>query len=229
MQYGDLRVVDELSLTVEQGEVLGIIGPNGAGKTTALSLIAGELRLSSGRVRFDGEDITRLPVHRRSPLGIGRTFQVPRPFPSMSVYENALVGATHGSREGADASAAAVDALSRTRLLDRANAKAGSLSLLELKRLELARAIATRPRLILLDESAGGLTEAEVEELLPTIAELKQGGTAVVWIEHVIHALVALADRVICIDRGRRLVEGTPDEVMRAPEVQDVYLGQMVS
>lgn len=228
-RFGDLRVVDDLSLSVSEGEVLGIIGPNGAGKTTALALIAGELPLSSGRVRFDGRDITRLASYSRSPLGIGRTFQIPRPFPHLSVFENVLVGAAHGSGTAREPAEAAVSALERTDLLDRANTRAGALTLLDLKRLELARAIAGEPRLVLLDESAGGLTEAEVGELLPLVAELKAAGIAVIWIEHVIHALMAIADRVVCVDRGRRLVEGTPDEVLGSSQVQDVYLGQMVS
>lgn len=228
-RFGDLRVVDDLSLNVSEGEVLGIIGPNGAGKTTALALIAGELPLSSGRVRFDGRDITRLAPYSRSPLGIGRTFQIPRPFPHLSVFENVLVGAAHGSGTAGEPAEAAVSALERTDLLDRANTRAGALTLLDLKRLELARAIAGEPRLVLLDESAGGLTEAEVGELLPLVAELKAAGIAVIWIEHVIHALMAIADRVVCVDRGRRLVEGTPDEVLGSSQVQDVYLGQMVS
>lgn len=228
-RFGDLRVVDDLSLSVSEGEVLGIIGPNGAGKTTALALIAGELPLSSGRVRFDGRDITRLASYSRSPLGIGRTFQIPRPFPHLTVFENVLVGAAHGSGTAREPAEAAVSALERTDLLDRANTRAGALTLLDLKRLELARAIAGEPRLVLLDESAGGLTEAEVGELLPLVAELKAAGIAVIWIEHVIHALMAIADRVVCVDRGRRLVEGTPDEVLGSSQVQDVYLGQMVS
>lgn len=228
-RFGDLRVVDDLSLNVSEGEVLGIIGPNGAGKTTALALIAGELPLSSGRVRFDGRDITRLASYSRSPLGIGRTFQIPRPFPHLTVFENVLVGAAHGSGTAREPAEAAVSALERTDLLDRANTRAGALTLLDLKRLELARAIAGEPRLVLLDESAGGLTEAEVGELLPLVAELKAAGIAVIWIEHVIHALMAIADRVVCVDRGRRLVEGTPDEVLGSSQVQDVYLGQMVS
>jgi branched-chain amino acid transport system ATP-binding protein len=224
-RYGALRVVDELSLHVDPGEVLGIVGPNGAGKTTALSLIAGELALSGGRVRFDGRDITRTPAHRRCELGIGRTFQVPKPFRKMTVFENVLVGALHGrSGDGAAADAAA-EALERMGLLERANARAASLTLLDLKRLELARALVTRPRLILLDESAGGLTEPEVHALLPIVASLRDAGTAVVWIEHVMHALLSVADRVVAIDRGRLLMEGRPQEVMASPEVQAVYLG----
>jgi branched-chain amino acid transport system ATP-binding protein len=230
--FGALTVVDQLDLHVDGGEVLGVIGPNGAGKTTALALIAGELPMSAGSVHLDGTDISRMPVHRRCRAGIGRTFQVPRPFVALTVLENVLVGALHGRPRAADGAAspeqAAVEALAAVRLLDRADAPAGSLTLLERKRLELARALVTRPRLVLLDESAGGLTDAEVDELLPTIEALKADGVAIVWIEHVLHALTAVADRVICIDRGRLLAQGTPDEVLSSTAVQDVYLGAMV-
>jgi branched-chain amino acid transport system ATP-binding protein len=228
-RYGALTVVDDLSLHVSEGEALGIVGPNGAGKTTALSLIAGDVPLTKGRVRFAGDDITRLPAHRRCRSGIARTFQVPKPFLKMSVFENVVVGGLFGRSGIGGAEEAAVTALQRTRLIEHANKPAGSLTLLERKRLEIARAIVTEPRLILLDESAGGLTEPEVGELLPVVRELRDAGTAIVWIEHVVHALVAIADRVMCIDRGRLLVEGAPEEVMNSRAVQEIYLGVMVT
>ena len=228
-RYGALTVVDDLSLGVSEGEALGIVGPNGAGKTTALSLIAGDVPLTKGRVLFAGDDITRLPAHRRCRAGIARTFQVPKPFLKMSVFENVVVGGLFGRSGIGGAEDAAVTALRRTRLIEHANKPAGSLTLLERKRLEIARAIVTEPRLILLDESAGGLTEPEVGELLPVVQELKDAGTAIVWIEHVVHALVAIADRVMCIDRGRLLVEGAPEEVMSSQAVQEIYLGVMVT
>jgi branched-chain amino acid transport system ATP-binding protein len=228
-RYGALTVVDDLSLHVSEGEALGIVGPNGAGKTTALSLIAGDVPLTKGRVHFGGDDITRLPAHRRCRTGIARTFQVPKPFLKMSVFENVVVGGLFGRSGIGGAEDAAVTALQRTRLIDHANQPAGSLTLLERKRLEIARAIVTEPRLILLDESAGGLTEPEVAELLPVVQELKDAGTAIVWIEHVVHALVAIADRVMCIDRGRLLMEGAPEEVMSSRAVQEIYLGVMVT
>jgi branched-chain amino acid transport system ATP-binding protein len=228
-RYGDLLVVDNLSLEVAAGEILGLIGPNGAGKTTALSLIAGEVPMTSGSVRFAGQDITHLPVHRRCRLGIGRTFQVPRPFVRMTVLENVMVGALHGREGRGGAEQAAVDALRVCRLLGQANAPAGRLTLLERKRLEFARALVTKPQVMLLDESAAGLTEGEVHELLPTIENVRASGTAIVWTEHVLHALLAAADRVICIDRGRKLVEGPPAELLATREVQDVYLGLDVS
>jgi branched-chain amino acid transport system ATP-binding protein len=225
-RYGALTVVDELSFVVERGEALGIVGPNGAGKTTALSMVAGDVPLTSGTIAFSGSEITRQPAHARCRAGIGRTFQVPRPFLQMTVFENVMVGALHGGSRD-DAEAAAVDALERSGLLARANARAGSLTLLDRKRLEVARALATRPRLLLLDESAGGLTEADVQEFLPLVHELKAAGTTIVWIEHVVHALLAVVDRIVCIDRGRKLIEGDPHEVMASREVEEIYLGSM--
>ncbi|MEA2179710.1 MAG: branched-chain amino acid transport system ATP-binding protein [Solirubrobacteraceae bacterium] len=227
-RYGALTVVDDLSLEVEAGEAVGVVGPNGAGKTTALSLIAGNVALTHGHVRFDGQDVTRRPAHARCRAGIGRTFQVPRPFLDMTVYENVLVGGLHGRGTRAGANEAAVEALENARLLDRANVPAAHLTLLERKRLEMARALVTRPKLVLLDESAGGLTEPEVAELLPTVRALKEAGTAVLWIEHVVHALLAVVDRIVAIDRGRKFAEGDPHEVMASDEVQQVYLGSMV-
>jgi branched-chain amino acid transport system ATP-binding protein len=225
-RYGALTVVDELSFVVEPGEALGIVGPNGAGKTTALSMVAGDVAPTSGTITFDGSEITRQPAHARCRAGIGRTFQVPRPFLQLTVFENVMVAALHGGGRD-DPEAAGVDALEQSGLLARANARAGSLTLLDRKRLEVARALATRPRLLLLDESAGGLTEADVQEFLPLVNELKAAGTTIVWIEHVVHALLAVVDRIVCIDRGRKLIEGDPHEVMASREVEEIYLGSM--
>jgi branched-chain amino acid transport system ATP-binding protein len=228
-RYGGLTVVDDLSFSVEAGEALGVVGPNGAGKTTALSLVAGDVPVTRGRVRFDGQDVTRRPAPARCRLGIGRTFQVPRPFLGMTVLENVIVGAQHGAgvRSYKAAAMAAIDALERTGLLALANEPASRLTTLERKRLEVTRALVTAPRLVLLDESAGGLTEAEVQQLLPLIRELKAQGTTIVWIEHVVHALLAVVDRIVCIERGRKLADGDPHEVMGSKEVQEVYLGAM--
>jgi len=225
-RYGALTVVDDVSLEVGEGETVGVVGPNGAGKTTALSLIAGDVPLTAGTVRFAGADVTRAPAAARCRAGMGRTFQVPRPFLGMTVFENVVVGALHGARHD-DPEAAAIEALRRTRLLRQANQRASILTLLERKRLEIARALATHPKLLLLDESAGGLTEPEVGELLPLVHELKAAGTAIVWIEHVVHALLAVADRIVAIDRGRKLADGDPHEVMGSKALQEVYLGTL--
>jgi branched-chain amino acid transport system ATP-binding protein len=221
--YGALKVIDDLSVRLEDGEVLGVVGPNGAGKTTMLHLAAGQLRPDAGRVRLDGRDVTGLPARARCQLGMARTYQVPQPFSGMTVYENVLVGATFGG--GGDAHAASLEALGLAGLTAGANRLAGSLTLLERKRLELARALATGPRVLLLDEVAGGLTEPEVHQLVATIRRVGQAGVSIVWIEHIVHALLSVADRIVAINFGRKLIEGDPRTVMASPEVRDVYLG----
>jgi branched-chain amino acid transport system ATP-binding protein len=224
--YGALKVIDDLHVHLDAGEALGVVGPNGAGKTTMLHLVAGQLRPDAGRVRFDGRDITGLPARTRCQLGLARTYQVPQPFAGMTVYENVLVGASFGRARGdRDPHAAALEALELTELTSRANRLAGSLTLLERKRLELARALATGPRVLLLDEVAGGLTEPEVHQLVATIKRVRQAGVSIVWIEHIVHALLSVVDRIVAIDFGRKLIEGDPHTVMASPEVRDVYLG----
>ncbi len=224
--YGALVVIDNLSFQVAAGEALGVIGPNGAGKTTMFNLITGDARPDRGRVVFDGVDVTRAPPHERCGAGIARTYQIPHPFVGMTVFENTLVGATFGhDRSQRDPHDVSVDVLRRTGLLRRANALAGSLTLLERKRLELARALATGPRVLLLDEIAGGLTEHEVEVLVGAVRDIRSEGVAIVWIEHVVHALLSVVDRLLAINLGRHLAEGDPREVMANPEVRNVYMG----
>jgi branched-chain amino acid transport system ATP-binding protein len=236
--YGALKVIDDLEVRLDGGEALGVVGPNGAGKTTMLHLVAGQLHPDAGRVRFDGLDVTDLPARTRCQLGMARTFQIPQPFAGMTVYENVLVGASFGRAGGRGASlgprrtrgdgdthAASLEALDRAELSANANRLAASLTLLERKRLELARALATGPRVLLLDEIAGGLTEPEVHQLVATIKRLREGGLSIVWIEHIVHALLSVVDRMVAIDFGRKLIEGDPRTVMASPEVRDVYLG----
>jgi branched-chain amino acid transport system ATP-binding protein len=227
--FGSLSVIQDLDVRVEEGEAVGVVGPNGAGKTTMLNLIAGSLRPDRGQVLVRGQDVTRLSPQRHCALGIARTFQVPRPFSGMTVFENVLVGASNNPRSDADPDDVAISALEGVGLLGKANALAGSLTLLERKRLELARALATGPQILLLDEVAGGLTEHEVHELIETIRELRSRGIAVVWIEHIVHALLSVVDRLIALDFGRKLIEGDPHTVMASPEVRDVYLGAEAS
>jgi branched-chain amino acid transport system ATP-binding protein len=230
--FGRVVVADSLTFAVAQGETLGIVGPNGAGKTSLLDLIGGDLSPASGRIRLDGRDVTDVPAHLRARLGIGRTYQIPRPFGGMTVFENVLLGATFatgsGNRSSHDPTEAAVAALVRTHLIDRANLPAGALPLLDRKRLELARALATAPRLLLLDEIAGGLTEHEVADLVETIKRLRAEGVTIVWIEHVVPALMAVVDRLIAMSAGRALKDGAPTEVMADPIVQAEYLGAEV-
>jgi len=224
--YGALKVTDHVSLAVEAGETLGILGPNGAGKTTLFNLIGGDARADAGRVEFDGRDITALPPHRRCRLGLGRTYQIPQPFSQMTVFENLVAAACFGGgQRERDAWHTASDVLEHTGLLAFANQHAGSLTLLNRKRLELARALATKPKLLLLDEIAGGLTEHEARVLVDELARIKAQGLTMVWIEHVVHALLAIADRLFVINFGQPIALGAPQAVMANPEVQRVYLG----
>jgi branched-chain amino acid transport system ATP-binding protein len=228
--FGSLQVLNGLSLSVGEREAVGVIGPNGAGKTTALNVLAGRLRPDRGRVLLAGRDITALPAHARSRAGIVLTHQIPHPFDAMTVFENVLVGATHGGgRREHEAYVVCGDALDLAGLGAKANARAGALTLLERKRLELARALATGPRVLLLDEIAGGLTEPEVLAMVGVIREVRSRGIAIIWIEHIVHALRAAVDRLVAIDFGAAIMDGAPDAVMASPAVQRVYLGIDVS
>ena len=225
-RFGSLVVADTVTLDLPRGQALGIIGPNGAGKSTLLNLIAGNLAPDQGQIRLNGRDVTGTSLTLRCRMGMGRAFQIPQTFSQLTVFETLLVAASQG--RGISESEAAEDCVSileRTGLLDRANQVSGSLNLLQRKRLELARALATGPDLLLLDEIAGGLTEAECTSLVATIKELHAGGTTIVWIEHVLHALNSVVERLIVLDFGRVIQDGTPDTVMASREVQEIYLG----
>jgi branched-chain amino acid transport system ATP-binding protein len=225
--FGALRVTDNLSFEVEKGEALGVLGPNGAGKTTVFNLITGGLAPSAGKIAFKGRDITKLSPHERCRAGIGRSYQVALPFEGMTVFENLLVGAMFGDPASSDREAndRCVELLDRTGLLDKANRMAGSLTLLDRKRLELARALATDPELLLLDEIAGGLTEGEAHALVDLVNDIRAQGVSIVWIEHVVHALLAVASRLLVINFGVKLAEGEPRAVMASAEVRRVYMG----
>jgi branched-chain amino acid transport system ATP-binding protein len=224
--YGALRAVDDLTLAVDDGEALAVIGPNGAGKSTMFNLVTGDVAPSAGRVLFQGQDITHLAPHSRSRLGIGRSYQIPHPFANMTVFENLLVGAIFGARERErDSYVHCAEVLELTGLIGRANAPAGSLTLLQRKRLELARALALRPKLLLLDEIGGGLGEHECQELVETIRAIHRRGTTIVWIEHIVHALLSVASRLLVMNFGRVLAEGEPRAVMADGRVKEVYMG----
>lgn len=227
--YGALKVTDNITLSVNKGETLGILGPNGAGKTTLFNLISGDASVNAGRIVYDGQDVTALPPHLRCRRGIGRSYQVPQPFGNMSVFENLVTAASFGGgKTEAQAWDQAVQVLEQTGLMQHANKPAGSLTLLNRKRLELARALATGPELLLLDEIAGGLTEHEAAELVDELKRIKATGVTMIWIEHVVHALLSVADRLFVINFGQQLAEGKPHEVMNDPEVQRVYMGMEV-
>ena len=223
--YGALVVTDSVSLHVERSEILGILGPNGAGKTTLFNLIAGTVRADSGSVIFKNNDISNIGAAERCKLGISRSFQVPHPFNGMSVFENILVGAAFG-RVGGDSEGYALKVMELTGMKDKANALAGSISLLERKRLELARALATGPELLLLDEIAGGLTDRECQSLLSAVRDVHASGVTIVWIEHVVHALLSVAQRLVVLNFGKLSADGKPDDVMKSKDVKSVYLGE---
>ncbi len=224
--FDSITAIDAVDLEVAPGEALGIIGPNGAGKTTLFNLVTGLLKPDTGTVWFDGCDITHAPPRVRCIAGIGRSFQIPRPFENLTVFENLLVAAIHGRRQR---EAQVIDdcgaILQRTGLIAFANRRAGTLNLLGRKRLELARALASAPRLLLLDEIAGGLSEAECGELVRLVEDIKKSGVTIVWIEHIVHALVAVVSRLVVLNFGRKIVEGEPHSVMASDDVREIYMG----
>lgn len=233
-RFGRVVTARAVSFEVATGEALGLVGPNGAGKTTLLDIVAGTQRADAGSVLLDGKDVTRFGAAARADRGVGRSYQVPRPFAGLTVYENALVGASFagrrsaGARPGRDARARAWHALEVTGLTEAANTPSGSLRLLDRKRLEVARALATGPRLLLLDEIAGGLTDRELPQVVDLVRGLRDDGVAVIWIEHVLHALLDVVDRLLCLAAGEVIAQGDPREVIRSPEVVEVYLGSTV-
>lgn len=225
-RFGAVVVADGIDLDLAKGEALGIIGPNGAGKTSLFNMIAGAIRPDGGRIIYEGEDITHLSPSQRCQRGIGRCFQIPQPFSGLSVFENLCVSGFFGtSASHSDVERRAIEVLDLTGMLEKANVVAGSLTLLERKRLELARALAAHPRLLLLDEIAGGLTPHECEDLVAAIKSIRATGVSVIWIEHVVHALIAVVDRLFVLHQGARLAEGDPREVMASREVHEIYLG----
>lgn len=224
--FGAVTVADALSYEVDEGAALGVIGPNGAGKTSMFNLITGTLAPDSGTIRFEGRDLTRSNAAARSRGGIARSFQVPQPFSHLTVFENAMVAATQAAGlSGRKAEVLCLEVLDQTGLLAKANTVSGGLTLLDRKRLELTRALCAKPRLLLLDEIAGGLTEAECHSLVDTVNAIRGTGVSIIWIEHVVHALLAVVDRLIVIDFGRKIGEGDPKTVMASREVQEIYLG----
>jgi branched-chain amino acid transport system ATP-binding protein len=229
-RFGRVVIAEDLSLAVGPGDTVGIVGPNGAGKTSLFGLISGDLAPGAGEIRIAGRSVTRLDAAARCRLGVGRTYQVPRPFGAMTVFENVLVAAQQGAGLRRRASySAAVGALARTGMSDQANVPAERLGLLQRKRLELARALATQPRLLLLDEVAGGLTDPEVAQLVEIIRGVNAEGTAVIWIEHVVRALTAVVGRLMCLAGGKFVGDGDPATVLADPAVREVFLGTEVS
>lgn len=224
--FGNLMAVNDLSFELRRGEILGIIGPNGAGKTTLFNLIAGQIKPNRGKIIFNGSDVTYAEVYEKCRMGIARTYQIPRPFLNMTVLENLLVGAVYGAGLGSrQARLRCEEILTRTGMLSKRNVLAGSLTLLDRKRLELTKALSTNPALLLIDEVAGGLAESEVEDVLAIIHSLRENGATILWVEHIMMAMKKGPDRLLVMNAGSELFCGTPEEAFESPEVQKVYLG----
>ncbi len=225
-RFSALVVLDGVDFAMRSDEAIGIVGPNGAGKTTFLGVLVGALAPTRGAIRFKGTDVTTMPAPDRARMGLVRTHQVPRPFNGMTVFENAFVAATNGGGFGRDSAYdRVIDALGTCGMLGLANRRAETLGLLDRKRLELARALATDPAVLLLDEIGGGLTDAEASELVGVIRDLRRRGIGIVWIEHIVHVLLQVTERLICMDAGRIIADGEPETVMADPTVIRAYLG----
>ncbi|MDA8251610.1 MAG: ABC transporter ATP-binding protein [Rhodospirillales bacterium] len=225
-RFNALTVLSDVDFVVRPGDAIGIVGPNGAGKTTLLNVLSGAVPMNAGRILFGGEDVSRLDAAERCRRGLARSHQIPRPFAGMTVFENLLVAArTGGGLHGQAAYRRCLDSLALSGMPTLANRRAATLGLLDRKRLELARALATGPRLLLLDEIGGGLTDAEATDLVGIIREIRARGIAVVWIEHIVHVLVQVVERMLCMDAGRVIADGTPEAVLKDAAVIDAYLG----
>ena len=224
-QFRGLRAVSDASLRVDAGEIVALIGPNGAGKTTLFNLVAGVLEPTAGRIVFEGRDIAGMRPDRACNAGIGRTFQIVKPFADLSVIENAMVGGFHGTRDEALARRRAEDALRALGMWALRDRLAASLTLPDRKRLEVARALATQPRLLLLDEVMAGLNPTEITEIVQVIREIRNSGITILLIEHVMQAVTALAERVYVLNQGCMIAEGTPAAIADDPAVIEAYLG----
>jgi branched-chain amino acid transport system ATP-binding protein len=227
--FGGFTALADVSLQIARGERFGLIGPNGSGKTTLINCISGSLWNDGGSIVFDGEDISRLPAYQRTRRGIARSFQVPRPFSSMPVVENLVVPLEYvvhrGSLHKADTHAEAMEILRKIGLADKAETPSNRLTQVELRKLELARAMAARPRLLISDEAMAGLSSSEIDEILKILFQLNESGITIIMIEHIMHAVMRFSQRVMCLDAGRIIYEGTPAETVANPEVQRAYLG----
>jgi branched-chain amino acid transport system ATP-binding protein len=227
--FGGFTALSEVSVEIASGERFGLIGPNGSGKTTLINCISGAFFNDGGKIAFEGRDISRMPAYQRTRLGIARSFQVPRPFSSMSVLENLIVPLEYvvhrGSLHTADTRAEAMEILRGMGLADKAETRSNQLTQVELRKLELARAMAARPRLLISDEAMAGLSASEIDEVLAILFKLGEAGITIIMIEHIMHAVMRFSQRVMCLDAGRIICEGTPAQVVANPDVQRAYLG----
>jgi branched-chain amino acid transport system ATP-binding protein len=228
-RFGGFTALSEVSVDVMQGERFGLIGPNGSGKTTMINCVSGALFNDGGSILFDGEEISRLPAYKRTRKGIARSFQIPRPFATMSVVENLVVPLEYvvhrGSLHTADTHGEAMAILRDMNLADKADTKASQLTQVDLRKLELARAMAARPKLLISDEAMAGLSASEVDEVLAILFRLNEQGITIIMIEHIMQAVMRFSQRVVCLDAGKIICQGTPTEVVANPEVQRAYLG----
>jgi branched-chain amino acid transport system ATP-binding protein len=227
--FGGFAALTQVSIEIRAGERFGLIGPNGSGKTTLINCISGMLRNDGGSISFDGEEISRLPAYQRTRRGIARSFQIPRPFASMSVLENLVVPLEYvqhrGSLHTADTRAEAMQILEQMSLADKAGTQSNRLTQVELRKLELARAMAARPRLLISDETMAGLSQNEVDEVLAILRKLNDSGITIIMIEHIMQAVMRFSERIVCLDAGRIICEGPPDQIVRNADVQRAYLG----
>jgi branched-chain amino acid transport system ATP-binding protein len=227
--FGGFTALDRVNVEVGKGERFGLIGPNGSGKTTLINCISGALYNDGGSIRFEGEEIARLPAYQRTRRGIARSFQIPRPFGSMSVLENLVVPLEYvvhrGSLHTADTKGEAMEILKGMGLADKADVPSNRLSQVELRKMELARAMAARPRLLISDEAMAGLSGNEISEVLELLFKLNASGITVIMIEHIMQAVMKFSQRVVCLDAGRIICEGTPETIVQNPDVQRAYLG----
>jgi branched-chain amino acid transport system ATP-binding protein len=224
--FGGFTALADVSIDIASGERFGLIGPNGSGKTTLINCISGSLRNDSGSIRFEGEEISALPAYKRTRKGIARSFQIPRPFHSMSVMDNLLVPYEYVVHlKESEAEQQAMDILRQIGLAEKAHAPSSQLSQVELRKLELARAMAARPRLLISDEAMAGLSGSEVDEVLKILFDLNAAGITVIMIEHIMQAVMRFSQRVVCLDAGKIICEGTPEQIVRNPDVQRAYLG----
>jgi branched-chain amino acid transport system ATP-binding protein len=226
-RFGGFTAVNGLSLSVKPGERFGLIGPNGSGKTTLINCVSGSLPVDAGRIRFDGRDITHLPAHQRTRLGLVRSFQIPKPFGSMTLLENLEIPLEYAASRGEDrADADAKEILKAIGLESKAHLRPAGLTQIEMRKLELARAMAARPKLLVSDEAMAGLSSAEVDDILAILFRLNEQGITIIMIEHIMRAVMRFSERVVVLDAGERIAEGPPDQIVRDPAVEKAYLGE---
>ena len=228
-RFGGFVALDQVSLHLDRGERLGLIGPNGSGKTTMINCISGALRNDDGTIVFEGRDITKLPAHRRAHLGIARSFQIPKPFVSMTVLENLCLPLEYAARDRAGGGPIVDQAMEILELIGfahQAHTSSGGLTQVDMRKLELARAMAAKPRLLVSDEAMAGLSSAEVDEVLEILLALNEQGVAVIMIEHIMRAVMRFSQRIVVLDAGKKIAEGSPEEIVRNPDVERAYLGQ---